>query len=110
MTSTPSTRRRLDGVAVRAEKGLREELLGAPDSLIDFYTGYMGKGYDENECDSWGANYHWCEKSEPVDPCEGSCYIGGKKDGGGYFEDLSYCRRKSSMQSDAASLKIAVPT
>ena len=58
---------------------------------------YMGKGYDENDCDSWGANWHWCEKSEPIDPCEGSCYTGGKKNGG-YFEDVSYCRRKSSMQ------------
>ena len=52
MTSTPSTRRQLDGEAlwsitarsshhgrVLAEKGLSEELSGAPDTLVDFHTG-----------------------------------------------------------------------
>ena len=52
MTFTPSTRRQLDGVAVwspsarfslrdgiLAEKGLSEELSGAPYSLMDLRTG-----------------------------------------------------------------------
>ena len=54
--STPSTRRQLDGVAawssfarfslrdgIFAEKGLSEELSGAPDSLFDFPTGPRGE-------------------------------------------------------------------
>ena len=52
MTSTPSTRRQLDGVVlwsittrssqqgrVLAERGLSEEFSGAPDSLFDLRTG-----------------------------------------------------------------------
>jgi len=62
MISTPSTRRQHDGVAVWsltdrfsqhghviAEKGLGEELSGAPDTLVDFHTGVDDRRQDAAE-------------------------------------------------------------
>ncbi len=66
---------------------------------VDYYDKEECCGTSGNSCNKPHSEWHWCEKPDPIDPCEGFCYVGGKKDGGGYFEGKSYCRRKSSMQS-----------
>ena len=46
-------------------------------------TCYQGKGYDQAECcgtsgthcNKPNSEWHWCEKSDPIDPCEGFCSV-----------------------------------
>ena len=84
--------------AQRTERAKRATLATGAKNTDECWTDGVDY-YDEAECCGAGGLYCdpstteyassawlWCEKSEPVDPCEGSCFAGGKKNGGGFFE------------------------